>query len=293
MTPLQMIDGPTTACRMDAQTVQRVRSGATLRPLVLGCVATIVVGAGLYGATMGAWRSPTQAVFGGLKLVALFGGLFGLTTLTNLVASGLLRARLSASQVAVCCLLGLSVTAALLGALAPVSWWLSRNAPPPSDMQASVAVAQRLLGGHVIVFAIAGVVGIHRMYGLLRALIDDVGVARRVLWAWLAIEGLVGAQLSWVLRPFVGKPDLPVTLVRSDAFDSSFFDEVGRITRAAFGDVGPWLAVAAVLLAAIVIAGNLQGRATATFELSAGGLRVLRHGSATTATIPWAELAFV
>lgn len=288
------IDGPVTACRMDAATVERVRAGVSLRPLLLGCVATIVVGAGAYGATMGLWRSPAQAVFAGLKLVGLFAGLFALTTGTNVVLSGLLRARLSVAQVATCCLLGLTVTAAILGALAPVSWLFVRTAPPPvAGSAASLSVAHQLLTGHVIVFAFAGVLGVHRMHGLLRALIDEPGVARRVLWAWLAIEGLVGAELSWVARPFVGKPDLPVTFLRTDAFDSSFFDEIGRMTTDLGGPFGPWIAGIVALLAVMLIAGSLRARSTATFEIVPDGLQLRHDGAERTATVPWASIAFV
>jgi len=45
-----------------------------------------------------------------------------------------------------------------------------------------------------------------------------------VFHTWCAIYGVVGAQMGWVLRPFVGSPDLPFELFRSR--QSYFFENV-------------------------------------------------------------------
>lgn len=41
---------------------------------------------------------------------------------------------------------------------------------------------------------------------------------------WIIVFGLVGAQMAWVLRPFLGNPDLPFTWLRER--DSNFFEAV-------------------------------------------------------------------
>jgi len=38
------------------------------------------------------------------------------------------------------------------------------------------------------------------------------------------VFGLVGAQMGWVLRPFIGNPDVPFTWFR--VRESSFFEAV-------------------------------------------------------------------
>ncbi len=38
--------------------------------------------------------------------------------------------------------------------------------------------------------------------------------ARTVLRVWCLVYGIVGAQMGWLLRPFLGAPDLPFTLFR-------------------------------------------------------------------------------
>jgi len=286
--------GPATVCRMDSTLVRTVRHATELRPLIVGCVVTIVVGAGLYGAAMGWWRSPRQAVFASVKLIAMFGGLFALTTLTNVVAAGLVRARLSVAQVAVCTLVGLAVTAALMGAAAPLAWFTAEQAiPSDAALARSTQTAHRLLAGHVAVFAVAGTLGVVRVHQLLRALVDDPRVARRVLWAWLAVEGLVGAELSWVGRPFLGKPALPVTFLRADAFDSSFFEELVTMTHSAAGPLGPWAVGGLLLVAVVALAHRLSGQSTATFRIEAGGLALRHVGSDQTVWVPWDTIVWV
>ena len=56
--------------------------------------------------------------------------------------------------------------------------------------------------------------------------------ARTVLYVWLVVFALVGAQMSWVLRPFVGAPDLEFTWFRPR--ESSFFEAVLRSARMLF-----------------------------------------------------------
>ncbi len=49
-------------------------------------------------------------------------------------------------------------------------------------------------------------------------------VLAAVILAWLATNLLLGAQLSWIARPFFGQPDLEVVFLRDDAFRSNFFE---------------------------------------------------------------------
>ncbi|WP_145247119.1 hypothetical protein [Aeoliella mucimassa] len=45
-----------------------------------------------------------------------------------------------------------------------------------------------------------------------------------VFRCWIVLFSLVGAQMGWVLRPFIGSPDMPFTFFR--ARESNFFTEV-------------------------------------------------------------------
>ena len=47
---------------------------------------------------------------------------------------------------------------------------------------------------------------------------------RIVFRCWMVLFGLVGAQMGWVLRPFIGDPDRPFTWFRPR--ESNFFGAV-------------------------------------------------------------------
>ena len=53
-----------------------------------------------------------------------------------------------------------------------------------------------------------------------------------VFLCWVVVYGLVGAQMSWVLRPFIGSPDRPFEWFRPR--QSNFFEAVARIVADLF-----------------------------------------------------------
>jgi hypothetical protein len=54
---------------------------------------------------------------------------------------------------------------------------------------------------------------------------------RTVFRIWVIVFGFVGAQMAWVLRPFVGDPDLPFRLFRprSSNFFLDVIDKIGQL----------------------------------------------------------------
>ena len=45
---------------------------------------------------------------------------------------------------------------------------------------------------------------------------------RTLLRAWLVIYAFVGIQMGWVLRPFIGSPNLPPQFFRQDAWGNAY-----------------------------------------------------------------------
>ncbi len=70
-----------------------------------------------------------------------------------------------------------------------------------------------------------------RLYRFLLLKSDSRTLAIKVLTAWLAGNLLVGAQLSWNLRPFIGSPDKPVQFLRPDPFKGNFYESVYRSAK--------------------------------------------------------------
>jgi hypothetical protein len=81
--------------------------------------------------------------------------------------------------------------------------------------------------------AFAGIAANVRLFQLLAQFTTTGSNALKVLFGWLAGNLFLGSQLCWIMRPFIGSPDLPVQFLRADAFRGNFFEAVwfslGRI----------------------------------------------------------------
>jgi hypothetical protein len=189
-------------------------------------VAIILLGAGLYGATMGWWRDPRQGLYVAIKfpLVIL------LTTLGNALLNAMLAPLLGLNigwrQSFLAILMSFAIAAAILGAFSPLSAFLVWNAPPMTPDVKSTLPYGFIKLTHVAVIAFAGIAGSVRLLQLLAQLGGRQAVARRVLFAWLAGNLFLGSQLTWIARPFIGAPQLPVVFLRDTAFQGNFYENV-------------------------------------------------------------------
>ena len=197
-------------------------------------IAVIVVGAGAYGAAMGWWRHPMQALFVGIK----FPLIILLTTLGNALLNSmlapLLGLNLTLRQSLLAVLMSFAITAAILGAFSPLMAFLVWNAPPmASDVKSTTAYALiKLL--HVVVIAFAGIAGNVRLFQLLQQLAGNRSVAKRVLVAWLTVNLFLGSQLTWIARPFIGAPQLDVVFLREGALKGNFYENVFQTVTGLF-----------------------------------------------------------
>jgi hypothetical protein len=189
-------------------------------------IGVILAGAGLYGAAMGWWRAPEQALFVGIK----FPLIILLTTLGNALLNAmlapLLGLNISLRQSSLAVLMSFAITAAILGAFAPLLAFVVWNAPPMTpDVKSTTAYALiKLL--HVVVIAFAGIAGNVRLFQLLTQLGGSRIVAKRVMTAWLMVNLFLGSQLTWIARPFIGAPQLPVAFLREGAFKGNFYENI-------------------------------------------------------------------
>ena len=201
-------------------------------PLTWFCVISIVIGAGSYGAAIGAWREPLQALYTGIKLpLAIL-----LTTLGNGLLNGMLAPLLGLNvtmrQSFALVLFGFAVTAMILGALSPVALFLVWNTPPLNTATQLSSPEYGLLQLTLALFVgVAGVTGCARLWPLLREWAGSAHVGARVLFAWLATNLLLGSQICWVLRPFIWDPAGPVRFIGREYLRGSFFETVFEAAR--------------------------------------------------------------
>jgi hypothetical protein len=204
---------------------------------VVFSVAVIVVGTGLFGATIGCWRAPTQALYTAVKLPLII----LLTTLGNVLVNGmlapLLGLNLSFRQSALAILMSFAIAAAILGAFSPLMFFLVWNVPPLTAAGPPDWTAYQLIQvTQAAVIAFAGIAANMRLAQLLRRLSGSRTVARKVLFAWLAVNLFLGSQLTWILRPFIGSPSLPLQFFRPNPFESNFYETIfNALKRLIFG----------------------------------------------------------
>jgi hypothetical protein len=195
----------------------------------------IIFGAGVYGASVGSWRSPVQGGYTAIKfplilLLTAFGN-----ALLNAMLAPLLGLNLRFRQTLLAVLMSFTIAAVILGSFGPIVWFVTWNIPPLKTGQGAALTAHSVhLLTQVCLIAFAGVVANLRLIQLLRRLSGSVRIARRILFAWLAGNLLLGSQLSWLLRPFVGSPGLPVEFLRKEAFHGNFFEAVLRAAKNLF-----------------------------------------------------------
>jgi len=163
---------------------------------LLWCCGLVVLGAGLYGAVMGAWRDSLQALYTGIKLplVILLTALGN--ALLNAMLAPLLGLNLTLRQTLMTVLMTFTIAAVLLGAFSPIAAFVVWNTPPLTAAtrltSAEYGFLQLTLMGFV---AYAGLTGNACLEPLLRLWSGSAGVARNVLFAWLAVNLLLGSQI--------------------------------------------------------------------------------------------------
>jgi len=191
------------------------------------CLGVICLGAGAYGAAMAWWRAPLAALYVAIKfpLIILLTTLGN--TLLNAMLAPLLGLNISLRQCFLAILISFTIVSAVLGAFSPLVAFLVWNAPPmTAEAERSVGTYSFIQLTHVILIAFAGVIGNLRLVQLLREVSGNGATAWRVLLAWLSGNLFLGSQLTWILRPFIGSPVLPVEFLRPTAFQGNFYETV-------------------------------------------------------------------
>jgi len=191
-------------------------------------VAVIVAGAGCYGAAMGWWRDPWQALYVAIKLPLILLLVALGNALLNAMLAPLLGLNITLRQSLLAVLMSFAITSAVLGAFSPLMAFTVWNAPPMTPDVGSTLPYGFIKLAHVVVIAFAGIAGNVRLFQLLEQLGGNRAVAWRVISAWLAANLFLGSQLTWIARPFIGTPHLPVQFFRDTAFQSNFFEDVDK-----------------------------------------------------------------
>jgi hypothetical protein len=239
--------------RLDESIVSHVQAGRRLGLIGARALVVTIAGGAIYGFAFGLWRAPEQALYSAIKLPLLLLAVVAASAVINGVLALLLRSGIGVLKGAVAILLSFSVAVLLLAGLTPVALLFVLSVPGPESAIAPAEIhrtAELVLFFHIVVVGACGLAGNVRLYQLLRQLAPTRAIALRVLMTWILVDGIVGSQLSWILRPFLCKPHLPPEFIRERALDGNFFEEIFRIVSPMFQWVEGWL----LLIAACVVA---------------------------------------
>lgn len=196
----------------------------------VACVLISTAGCFLYGATVGLWRSDLQAFYTAVKfpLVVL------LTCSGNALLNGILALVLGANlgfrQSVVAILMSFTIMGIILAGFAPLMLFLWWSIPAMGTAHSLIGQNITLLA-HVVVIAYAGYMANLRLWQLLRRLTGSSSRAKAVLAAWLAGNLLLGTQITWILRPWIGRPSSPVRFFSPEPLRGNFFEAVWYAVR--------------------------------------------------------------
>jgi hypothetical protein len=171
----------------------------------------------LYGAAMGTFGGlsgdrPLQILISAVKVPLLLLVTFVISLPSFFVVNTLLGLR---SDFA-------AVMRALAGGQAGLTIVLASLAPYTLLWYTSFANYTWALLFNGVMFAVATFAAQAILRSWYRPLIARNPCHRWLLRLWLIVYAFVGIQTAWVLRPFVGSPDMPVQFFREESWDNAY-----------------------------------------------------------------------
>ncbi|WP_008313280.1 hypothetical protein [Leptolyngbya sp. PCC 6406] len=199
---------------------EQIHSRKQLPRIIPAMALLCMLLSGLYGVVMGSYNGFFQAISSGIKLPILF-LLTALICVPSLYTFNvLLGQRFRFLQTLALMVITLATTSILLVSLAPIALFFTLTTPDNY---------QFLLLLHVLIFGLCGVYGVRYLYrgSAYIAFRMEQPLNNTLLRIWMAIYAVVGMQLGWRLRPFVGSQGMPFELLRGEV-DGNFYIAVWR-----------------------------------------------------------------
>jgi hypothetical protein len=189
----------------DRQTfLEEIHQGIQLKHKISALLLCSFCCFAIYGAIIGAFHSPLQALSSAIKLPALYLITLIVCLPALYIFNALFGSKQTITQHFTFVLSAASVIALLLCGFAPITLFFVITITPTKDYAFYLLL-------NVIVFAITGIFGVSFLYQGMYSKIDaevdpNAQLRNTILRFWLGLYGFVGSQLGWTLRPFFGSP---------------------------------------------------------------------------------------
>ena len=181
--------------------------GSRQTPLLL------VLSSALFGVVVGSHSlNPVQMLYAGLKLPVLLALSTALCIPGVLAISAVLGEARAGVELGRHVLASQAVVAVTMASLAPA---LALVYLSTADYNSAKLASASCMG----LAALVGHVDLRRRTRALRQTLVTIRTATRM---WTLLYALVGIQLAWLLRPFVGNPGLPTTFFREDTWGNAY-----------------------------------------------------------------------
>ncbi|MGL6076101.1 MAG: hypothetical protein ACRC8S_18235 [Fimbriiglobus sp.] len=214
---------------------EKLQDQGVTRREILSLIGWVLVLAASYGVCMGLFGCMRedgpefrQVVACAIKVPCLFLLTLFVTFPSLYVFNTLLGSQERLPELSELVVAAMAVLMAVLAAFGPITAFFSFTTPNYPF----------ILLLNVFFFALAGFFGLGSILKTLRSMpinLDSPRPRRRVIYGWMVLFGIVGAQMGWVLRPFVGSPMVPFSWFRPR--EASFIQGVMKSLAMLF-DVG-------------------------------------------------------
>jgi hypothetical protein len=197
-----------------------LRTGAAARALALRMTAYVVLFAAVYGLVIGIYAGAWQVVYDLVKLPWVLLATLALSAACLYVLNAFAGARMSWAQTIAVVLTGLLATVTVLLALLPVVAFIMFSGE--RDYYFTVFT-------NVVAFAIAGWCGARFAIEATAAMHEDEHTRGRcvaVMRGWMAVYGLVGLQMAWLLRPYFRQTEV---FIRPLGEGGTVFEALARL----------------------------------------------------------------
>lgn len=203
--------------------------------MVITAIPLLVICCAIYGATLGIWHSGKMAVYVAIKFPLAILLTLIINCLINGISALVTGSGISVRQSLQFLIIGFTIFGIIVAALSPILFFMNLNSfhRGHEDIYAVAQSYRYYLVVNVLVIAFAGYVSHHILFQHIRDFAHTKLSGVITFFNWIAINFFAGAQVTFLLRPFLGRPRQEAQFLREDMFDGNFYENLHLLIKTA------------------------------------------------------------